>query len=177
MNFLGNTELGPSIFVPRNAEISPVINTPCTIVFPNLVCFANSSFTCRGLVSPIIPRRQLRRSVWKPRSVATGLPLWGAHACSACSAQGDSGRCSAGAYQRRGLQIMGNINSTHKLHPLGFMACFCLQMAGTKEYFESGRCLHLVLPSNPSSLLLPGEAWRNGGTWVPLKALFAFIGS
>lgn len=44
---------GPGILVPRRAEISPLIKTPCTTVLPNLVCFANSSFKCKGLMSPV----------------------------------------------------------------------------------------------------------------------------
>lgn len=48
-----NTQPGPGILVPRSAEISPLTKTPCTILFPNLVCFAKSSFKCKGLTSPV----------------------------------------------------------------------------------------------------------------------------
>lgn len=48
-----NIQPGPGILVPKRAEISPLIKTPCTIVFPNLVCFAKSSSKCKGLTSPV----------------------------------------------------------------------------------------------------------------------------
>lgn len=48
-----NTQPWPGILVPRTAEISPLIKTPCTIVLPNLDFFAKSSSKCRGFVSPV----------------------------------------------------------------------------------------------------------------------------
>lgn len=48
-----NIHPGPGILVPRTAEISPLIRTPWTTVLPNLDFFANSSFKCKGFVSPV----------------------------------------------------------------------------------------------------------------------------
>lgn len=125
-----NTHPGPGILVPRRAEISPLIKTPCTIVFPNLVHFAKSSFKCKGLTSPVNSEKAttslcvkallssarsptLMCVCWKCCLLPTGwfrqILLWSL------------------TQQRRWLEITGNIFNTFNFHQQELLACFSLE--------------------------------------------------
>lgn len=177
-----NTQPGPGILVPRRAEISPLIKTPCTIVFPNLVCFAKSSFKCKGLTSPVSSekattslcvkallssaRSPTRMCIcWKCCLLTTGwfrqILLWRLH------------------HQRRWLEITENIFGTLKSHQQERWACFSHQALcwHQKISFESrGMFLKLkAIQSNTSSLLLPDNARRNGETCKRKKHVYTVI--
>ena len=151
-----NTQPGPGILVPRRAEISPLIKTPWTIVFPNLVCFAKSSSKCKGLTSPV-----------NSEKVATSL--WVKALLSSARSPTLRCMCSKGClfstawlrqillwslpHQRRWLDITGNIFSTLKFHRQEFWGCFSLQalcwhqkvLLRVRNIFSNWRLLNSIL--------------------------------
>lgn len=134
-----NTQPGPGILVPRKAEVSPLIKTSWTIVFLNLVCFANLRLSAKGWHPLLILRRWPRPSVWRPSWVQPGLQLWGACALrAACSALFGSGRFSCEAYPTKGdgWTLLGTSSALSNLIDRSFWAASVSKhYAGTKKYF------------------------------------------
>ena len=125
-----NTQPGPGILVPRRAEISPLIKTPCTIVFPNLVCFAKSSSKCTGLTSPVNSEKIATSLCVKALLSSARSPTLMCTCCKCClfsTAWFRQILLWSLPHQRRWLEITGNIFRGLKFRQQELLGCFSLQ--------------------------------------------------
>lgn len=151
-----NTQPGPGILVPRRAEISPLTKTPCTIVFPNLVCFAKSSFKCKGLTSPVNSENTATSLCVKALLSSARSPTLTC-VCSVCCLLSTGWLRQILLWSpprhRRWQEITGNIFSTIKFQQSELLDCFGLQTAychqnvllRAKECFCNGRLFNPIL--------------------------------